>query len=158
MTSYSSTFNEIINDGNFKNDFISFWNKATDTLHNDFMPVEVVLNSTDLEILKPQVVNIQNEIVALQNNMQTNNTDITNACSYILELQSFFKNFKSSIFIDDGNNTEFNYDILVNGVQNNDISDIKTYVSALKSFFSHFKENVYLSDTTGAEMNYSKLI
>ena len=47
MTSYSSTFNEIIVNSSFKNDFISFWNKAANTLHNDFMPVEVVLNSTD---------------------------------------------------------------------------------------------------------------
>ena len=158
MASYSSTFNEIISAGSFKNDFISFWNQATSTLHNNFMPVEVVLNSTDLAILKPQVASIQDEVLTLQNNVQTINSDINDACTYILELQAFFANFKSSIYIADGNNAEFNYDVLVNGVPNKDLSDIQVYLTSLKSFFNTFKENIYLSDSSGSEMDYSKLL
>ena len=158
MTSYSSTFSEIINNGNFKNEFISFWNQSTATLHNDYMPTEVITNSTDLAIIKPQVASIQNEVLTLQNTVQTINTDINNACTYIQELQGFFTNFKNSIYIGDENNSEFNYDILVNGVPNNEVSEIQIYMTSLKSFFNTFKENIYLSDSTGAEMNYSKLI
>ncbi len=158
MTSYSSTFNEIMNSGNFKNEFISFWNQSSSCIHNDYMPVEVVLNSTDLAIIKPQVASIQGEVVALQNTVQYINTDITNACTYIQELQGFFTNFKSSIYIGDGNNAEYNYDILLNGVPNNSVAEIQTYVTSLKSFFNTFKENIFLSDSNGAEMNYSKLI
>ena len=167
MSSYSSTFNEIITEGSFKNDFISFWNKATSTLHNDFMPVEVVLNTTDLAILKPQVAIIQGEVLSLQNTVQTLNTDICNASIYIQELQAFFSNFKNSIFLEDGNNSEFDYNILVNGVPEitsgsssleNEVAEIKLYILNLKSFFSNFKECIYLSDSSGAEINYIKLL
>ena len=167
MTAYSSTFNEIMNSGNFNNEFISFWNNATSTLHNDFMPVEVILNSTDLAVLKPQVISIQAEVNSLQNTIQTINTDIRNASVYIQELQGFFSNFKSSIFLDDGNNSEFDYNILVNGAPQinsgssaleNEVAEIKLYILNLKSFFSNFKNSIYLSDSSGVEINYINLI
>ena len=151
MSAYSSTFNEIIVNSSLKNDFISFWNKTANTLHNDFMPVEVVLNSTDIAIMKPQ-------ITALQNTVQYIDADITNASIYINELQGFFTHFKSSIYIGDANGAEFNYDVLLNGVPNNSVAEIQTYITALKSFFNAFKENIYLSMENGSEINYSKLV
>jgi hypothetical protein len=158
MSGYSSTFNEIITNDNFKNDFISFWNQSTSTLHNDFMPVEVVLNSTELAVLKPQVSSIQDEVLSLQATVQTLNTDISNACLYIQELQSFFSNFKNCIYLDNGNNSEFDYNILVNGVPELSLTEINSYISNLKSFFNNFKDCIYLSDSNGVEISYIKLI
>ena len=165
MTSYSLNFNEIITAGNFKNDFISFWNKETNTLHNDYMPSEVVLNATDLAIIKPQVANLQDDVSTLQTAMQSLNFNINSASVYIHELQAFFTHFKSAIYLDDGNNSEFNYDILTNGppeitgntALENEVAEIQVYITALKSFFNTFKENIYLSDANGAEIDYSKL-
>ena len=47
MSGISSIFNEIITNNNFKNEYLGFWNKTTNTLHNDYMPAEVVVNATD---------------------------------------------------------------------------------------------------------------
>ena len=166
MNSYSSIFSEIINEGSFKNNFISFWNTATNTLHNDFMPSEVIINSTDLAILKPQVASIQEDVLTLQNTVNTISSSINAASVYIQELQSFFSNFKNSIYLDDGNNTEFDYNILVNGVPEitgnsaleNEVAEIQLYMASLKSFMANFKATIYLSDSNGVEIDYSKLI
>ena len=166
MTSYSSIFSEIINEGSFKNNFISFWNTTTNTLHNDFMPSEVIINSTDLAILKPQVASIQEDVLTLQNTVNTISSNINAASVYIQELQSFFSNFKNSIYLDDGNNTEFDYNILVNGVPEitgnsaleNEVAEIQLYMASLKSFMANFKATIYLSDSNGVEIDYSKLI
>ena len=166
MNSYSSIFSEIINEGSFKNNFISFWNTTTNTLHNDFMPSEVIINSTDLAILKPQVASIQEDVLTLQHTVNTISSDINAASVYIQELQSFFSNFKNSIYLDDGNNTEFDYNILVNGVPEitgnsaleNEVAEIQLYMASLKSFMANFKATIYLSDSNGVEIDYSKLI
>jgi hypothetical protein len=87
------------------------------------------------------------------------------ASVYIHELQAFFTHFKSAIYLDGGNNSEFNYDILTNGppeitgntALENEVAEIQVYITALKSFFNTFKENIYLSDANGAEIDYSKL-
>lgn len=166
MNSYSSIFSEIINEGSFKNNFISFWNTTTNKLHNDFMPSEVIINSTDLAILKPQVASIQEDVLTLQNTVNTISSDINAASVYIQELQSFFSNFKNSIYLDDGNNTEFDYNILVNGVPEitgnsaleNEVAEIQLYMASLKSFMANFKATIYLSDSNGVEIDYSKLI
>ena len=166
MNSYSSIFSEIINEGSFKNNFLSFWNTTTNTLHNDFMPSEVIINSTDLAILKPQVASIQDDVLTLQHTVNTISSDINAASVYIQELQSFFSNFKNSIYLDDGNNTEFDYNILVNGVPEitgnsaleNEVAEIQLYMASLKSFMANFKATIYLSDSNGVEIDYSKLI
>ena len=166
MNSYSSIFSEIINEGSFKNNFIYFWNTTTNTLHNDFMPSEVIINSTDLAILKPQVASIQDDVLTLQNTVNTISSDINAASVYIQELQSFFSNFKNSIYLDDGNNTEFDYNILVNGVPEitgnsaleNEVLEIQQYMTALKSFINTFKANIYLSNESGEEMDYTNLL
>jgi peptidoglycan hydrolase CwlO-like protein len=167
MPSYSSIFSEIITDGNFKNDFVSFWNMTTNTLHNDYMPTEVIQNSEDIAILKPQVTSIQDDVLSLQTNVQTLSNSINSASIYIQNLQVFFTNFKNSIYLEDGNNTEFNYNILMNGVPEitsgnsaleNEVLEIQQYMTALKSFINTFKTNIYLSNESGEEMDYTNLL
>ena len=55
MPSYSNIFNEIMVNNNFRNEFLSIYDTQTDKLKNEFMPTEVVLNATDIAILKPEV-------------------------------------------------------------------------------------------------------
>jgi hypothetical protein len=79
MTSYSSTFNEIIVDSKINNSFFEFFDAEAGKLLNSFMPPEVVVNSEDIAILKGQVTALNN---------------------YIAELKIFFTSFKSAVYIE----------------------------------------------------------
>ena len=75
MSGVSSIFNEVIINNTFKNEFLSFWNSAESTLHNDFMPAEMVENSADIATLKPKVSTLETGMEALS----TASADITTA-------------------------------------------------------------------------------
>jgi hypothetical protein len=86
MTSYSSTFNEIIKDNKINSAFFEFFDAEAGKLLNSYMPPEVVVNSEDIAILKAQVANQYAQITTLTN--------------YIAELKIFIGAFKSAVYIE----------------------------------------------------------
>ena len=83
MSGVSSIFNEIITNNNFKNEFLTFWNVAESTLHNDFMPAEVVVNGEEIAILKPKVATLEDSMAGLS----TVSADLTTAKADIVDLK-----------------------------------------------------------------------
>jgi hypothetical protein len=99
--------------------------------------------------------------------LSTLNSDVQQIKIYISDLQSFFSNFKSNVFLSDENGNEINYDILINGSSKsliystsleNDVSEIKSYIANLKLFFESFKNSIFISDETNQEINYSNIL
>ena len=99
--------------------------------------------------------------------LSTLNSDVQQIKIYISDLQSFFSNFKSNVFLSDENGNEINYDILINGSSQslmystsleNDVSEIKSYIANLKLFFESFKNSIFISDETNQEINYSNIL
>ena len=65
MSAISSVFAEILTNNRIRNDFLGVWNPATSKLHNDFMPPEVILNATDIAVLKGNVGTLQSQVSTL---------------------------------------------------------------------------------------------
>ena len=65
MSAISSVFAEILTNNRIRNDFLGVWNPATSKLHNDFMPSEVILNATDIAVLKGNVGTLQSQVSTL---------------------------------------------------------------------------------------------
>ena len=94
--------------------------------------------------------------------------DVQQVKEYVQELKLFFDAFKSSVYLETDTNTEFDYNILVNGAPDtvisgasaleSEVAKLKTYTDELKSFFSAFQQSVFISDSNGDEFNYSSIL
>ena len=67
MSAVSSIFNEILVNNNFNNEFLTFWDKTNSKLAHSAMPAEVVVNSTDIAVLKGNVGTLQSQVSSLAN-------------------------------------------------------------------------------------------
>ena len=80
MSAISSVFSEILANNRIRNDFLGVWNPTTSKLHNDYMPPEVVVNATDISVLKGNVGTLQTQVATLANdpaNIATLQSDVS---------------------------------------------------------------------------------
>ena len=94
--------------------------------------------------------------------------DVQQVKEYVQELKLFFDAFKNSVYLETDTNTEYDYNILVNGAPDtvisgasaleSEVAKLKTYTDELKSFFSAFQQSVFISDSNGDEFNYSSIL
>jgi hypothetical protein len=100
MTSYSSTFNEIISNNKINSAFFEFFDANAGKILNSYMPAEVVVNSEDIAILKGQIEYQYAQITALNN--------------YISELKIFLTAFKGAVYIESNTSgVELDYSYLL---------------------------------------------
>ena len=105
--SYSSIFNEIFKNDNINTDFIHFFDSQNNTISNDFMPVEVVVNAENVAELQAFNTINTNKISELETKVQALET-------YIMDLKNFMTTFKSAVYVQDiTTGQEYNYDGLL---------------------------------------------
>lgn len=105
--SYSSIFNEIFKNDNINTDFIHFFDSQKNTISNDFMPVEVVVNAENVAELQAFNTINTNKISELETKVQALET-------YIMDLKNFMNAFKGAIYVQDiTTGQEYNYDGLL---------------------------------------------
>ena len=105
--SYSSIFNEIFKNDNINTDFIHFFDSEKNTISNDYMPAEVVVNAE--QIAELQALNTINtdKISELETKVQALE-------SYITDLKDFMNTFKSAVYVQDASTgQEYMYDGLL---------------------------------------------
>ena len=101
--SYSSIFNEIFKNDNINTDFIHFFDSEKNTISNDYMPAEVVVNAE--QIAELQALNTINtdKISELETKVQALE-------SYITDLKDFMNTFKSAVYVQDASTgVEYDY-------------------------------------------------
>ena len=107
MTSYSSIFSEIFKDDSINTAFIHFFDNEAGKLSNDFMPVEVTTNSTDISVLQALNTTSSNRIIELE-------TKVQELEAYILDLKDFMNTFRNAVYVQDiSTGSEYAYDGLL---------------------------------------------
>ena len=105
--SYSAIFNEIFKNDNINTDFIHFFDKAKNTLSNDYMPAEVIINAEQIAELQAFNATNTTEIADLEAKIQ-------GLENYITDLKAFINTFKSAVYIEDvSTGQEYNYNKII---------------------------------------------